>query len=425
MPSSRHEAAASASLPQLPPPRTRLGWRLLLPIGFMLLALVLWASAQNTQEVTPVSTPATLAPPPAPPPPTITAVRSTLESTITARGKLQPRESMDVGLPAAGEIRQLHVEIGETVKEGDLLADIAPTITPARIDISQAELARLKAELANQQAQFEFAELQFQRQTQLKRENATREDTYESSRMAMQSAAARLEAIRAQIRQTELTLQNDETLLSQTHLRAPMNGTIVSLDAHQGQILAGPQTSLLRLANLTTMTAWAQVPEADITRLRIGMGARISTPGYPGRSWGAKLRQVLPAPVRNLLPGDTSVYYYALFDVANPKRELMAGMSAQLQIVLAQARDAILLPEAALLPLTNSPMAAANPESSDTAEAMRQIQVLEKDGSIATRTVHIGLTANGMIEIQQGLVPGEQVILPETLAKTPHALPAR
>jgi macrolide-specific efflux system membrane fusion protein len=136
-------------------------------------------------------------PPPAPPKPipvkleTVAVERADLEQVVNATGNVVAQDYVDVGSKVAGQISDVEVVIGEAVKAGRLLATVAPAVQNSRIESNRATLARLKAELAGQNAQLDFAQLQFQRQTQLKAENATREESYESSRMNMYAAAPR------------------------------------------------------------------------------------------------------------------------------------------------------------------------------------------------------------------------------------------
>jgi len=132
---------------------------------------------------------------------TVIAERSDIEQVVNATGNVAMQNYVDVGTKVSGQISDVYVGIGETVKEGKLLVAVSPVVQAGRVENNRAQMARLKAELAGQNAQLDFAQLQFQRQTQLKAENATREETYESSRMGMYSAAAKVDAINAQIQQ--------------------------------------------------------------------------------------------------------------------------------------------------------------------------------------------------------------------------------
>ncbi|HEY0336187.1 MAG TPA: biotin/lipoyl-binding protein, partial [Burkholderiales bacterium] len=91
--------------------------------------------------------------------------RGDLEDTVTATGILQPRDYVDVGTQVSGQVKKLHVEIGSTVKNGQLLAEIDPTVYLSKVDADRAQLRTQEAQLADRQAQLGLAEQQFNRQS--------------------------------------------------------------------------------------------------------------------------------------------------------------------------------------------------------------------------------------------------------------------
>jgi macrolide-specific efflux system membrane fusion protein len=263
--------------------------------------------------------------------------------TVDAIGKLQFHRVVDVNAQVSGQIKDVLFAVGDTVREGALVLEIAPVV---RVENNRAQMARLRAELADQQAQTDFAELQFKRQTQLKAQNATREESVESSRMNLSSARARVDSINAQIQQLEAALKFDEESSRQRQVLAPLSGTVVAVNVRPGQTVSVGQAGLplMRIADLSKMTVQARVAEADVTRLKRGMTANFQTPGYPGRTWSGKLRQVLPIPADGTGEQGKQTFYNVLFEVDNPEQELMSGMTAKVQFILTPAKDAAAAP---------------------------------------------------------------------------------
>src|SRR5688572_14422946 len=188
----------------------------------------------------------------------VTAVvqRGDLEDSVTATGTLQPRDYVDVGTQVSGLVKKLYVEIGSTVKSGQLLAEIDPTVYMTRVDANRAQLMSLQAQLADRQSQLQLAEQQFQRQTNMMREEATTKEAVQTAEAALTSAKAQIDVIKAQIQQTSSTLRGDEANLGYTKIYAPISGTVVSQNAKQGQTLNANQQApiLVRIADLSTMT---------------------------------------------------------------------------------------------------------------------------------------------------------------------------
>jgi macrolide-specific efflux system membrane fusion protein len=333
---------------------------------------------------------------------TVTVHRGDIQETVAAAGKLQLHKWADTYAQIGGQVKEVLVAIGDTVQADQALLDITPTQQPTKIESSRAQMARLQADLADQRAQLEFAQLQFKRQTQLKAQNATREEAFESARMSASSASARVDAITAQIRELEATLKIDEEARRKTLLRSPIAGTVVALAARPGQMVtaAQPAAALLRIADLSDMTVAARVAENDVTRLRPGMAAGFTTPGYPGKRWSGKLRQVIPIPADGTGEQGKEAFYIVLFEVANPDHALMSGMSAQVQFVVAQARDALLLPAQGL--------------GTPDADGLVEVNVVNPVGAgqqIGARKVKVGVRTLQQVQILSGLAEGDRVLV--------------
>ena len=125
-----------------------------------------------------------------------------------------------------------------------------------------------------------------------------------------------------------------------------MAGTIAAVPVKEGQTLNASQTAptIATIADLSTMTVKAQVSEADVSKLKIGMDAYFTLLGQPGKRYKGKLRQIQPTPdIQNNV-----VLYYALFDVPNPDGDLMISMSAQVFFVQSAANDVLVVPSSAV-----------------------------------------------------------------------------
>ncbi|PKM31688.1 MAG: efflux RND transporter periplasmic adaptor subunit [Gammaproteobacteria bacterium HGW-Gammaproteobacteria-11] len=324
---------------------------------------------------------------------TADVIRGDIEDSITALGTLEPLNYVDVGTQVSGQLKVLHVELGDQVEAGQLLAEIDPTLYLAQVEASTAQLANQQAQLKDREAQYDLARLQAQRQRNLFAEDATSRESLETAEATLRSAAAQVDVLKAQIRQTESALKGDQADLNYTRIYAPMDGTIVQQLANQGQTLNANQTApiVVQIADLSTMRVRTQVSEADISKLQVGMPAYFSTLGQPQRRWEGELRQILPTPevINNV------VLFNALFDVPNPDGELLPQMSAQVFFINASAEDVLLIPAAAL-------------RSQGSGE--QEIQVLDAQNRVQTRQVRIGVRNRVMAEVLEGLEQGERVI---------------
>lgn len=329
----------------------------------------------------------------------VTPSRGAIEEVVTAQGKLEAKNYVDVGAQISGQIKKLYFQIGDNVKAGELVAELDPRIYLARVRSSEAGVKALEAQIAEQNAQIEQARQQFERNSQLIKSRAVSRETLEESEAQYKVAQAHLQALKAQLEAQRSTLDGDTTNLSYTKIYAPMDGTVVSQNVREGQTLNAMQQApiIMQIANLDVMSARAQVAEADVMRLKPGMDVYFSTLGALDHKWHGTVRQILPNPQ---VVNDV-VLYDALVDVDNSNRQLMMGMSTQMFFILAQADDALLVPVSALRKRL--------PEQDNAQGQAYQISVLEGNRQV-DRTVHIGLMTRTQAQVRSGLQGNERLV---------------
>jgi len=388
-----------------------------------------------------------------------TASRGDVADVVTAVGNLQPLTSVDVGAQVSGQLTKIYVLIGDDVKQGQLLADIDSSVMSAKVEADNAQMQNLQAQLAEKQSSLALAQAQADRQTRLMADNATSQDAYDSAQAAWKSGQAQVKSVQAQINQSQSALKADQATLSYSKIYAPMTGTITAIPAKQGQTLNANQQAptILTIADLSTMTVSTQVSEADIAKLRLGMDAYFTTLGNANRRYTGKLRQILPTPTVT----NNVVLYTALFDVANPNKQLMTQMTAQVFFVRASAKDAVTVPVAALHFGNGAEAAARNGAAGpaaaggaadqgaragrngagrrggrggqaggdgaqfDQAGGARPrpatVTLVKDDGAQETRNVVVGVTDRVNAQIISGLAEGEKVVAGIETAATTRA----
>ncbi len=339
--------------------------------------------------------------------------RGSIENAVTALGVLQPQRYVDVGAQVSGQIRRIAVKPGDKVAQGELLLEIDPSLQQAKVQTDRATLASLRAQLAEQEAQRDLARQQAERQQQMAAEGSTRLEDVQTAQAGLRVAQARIDSLKAQIEGAQSTLAGNEALLGYTRIYAPIAGTVVTLDAREGQTLnATYQTpNVMRIADLSRMTVWTEVSEADVGRVRTGMPVYFTTLGLrdaagQARRWQGTLRQVLPAPPSgpgavpaggaNAGSSGKVVLYTALFDVDNADGALMPQMSAQVFFVAAAARDVLVAPLAALEPAGG--------------EAGRFTARVLAGDEVQSREVRIGVRDRLLGEVLQGLEEGDRLV---------------
>ncbi len=237
-----------------------------------------------------------------------------------------------------------------------------------------------------------LARRQYNRNLELAKIDAVSRDDLDTSETAVQTINAQIGSLKAQIEQQKSTVEGGEANLGYTKIYAPIDGTVTSQAALQGQTLNANQTAptILTISDLDTMTVEAQVAEADVGKLEAGMPVYFTTLGAPERRWTSTVRQVLPTPeIVNEV-----VLYTVLVDIANPDGRLMKDMTAQVFFLLGEAKDVVIVPVNAI---------------SDGPDGNAQVSVLTEKGP-RPRAVEVGLTNRVSAEITEGLDEGDTVV---------------
>ncbi|HMN51653.1 MAG TPA: efflux RND transporter periplasmic adaptor subunit [Xanthobacteraceae bacterium] len=318
-----------------------------------------------------------------------------LEKTVTALAQVRPKNWVDIGTQVSGQLRKVHVEIGDNVPQGKLLAEIDPTVYQTRVLAGRAKIDNLRAQLEQARAQLMLDRTREERSRQLLATNSTSRDAYDAALATLKIDEAKISSFEAQIKEMEATLEGDVANLNYTKIFAPLPGTIVNQIAFEGQTLNANQTApiIVRIADLDVMTVWAQVAEADIPRITVGMPVYFTTLGMPDRRFNATVRQIYPTPETV----NDVILYNVLIDVPNKERELMTNMTAQVFFVLGAVKDAVLVPVQALRP---------SQRDKDT----YFVRVIE-NGEVKNRRVKVGLQDRNVAEVLSGLKEGESVVI--------------
>ncbi|AXE64064.1 efflux transporter periplasmic adaptor subunit [Hyphomonas sp. CACIAM 19H1] len=397
---------------------------------------------------------------------TAEVTRGDIEVSISSAGKVAPKDTVAVGAQVSGQLTELLVEAGDLVEQGQLLARIDATIAETNVEGSQAQLLELRASRRQQQASLELSKANADRAKMLFENDAIARADFESAQAEYTIAIGRLEAIEAQITRQSSTLRAQQATLEFTNIYAPISGTVVSLEAVEGQTLNANQTAptILTLADLTIMTVETDVSEADVLRVKPGQAAWFSTLGDSTRRWETSVRQILPTPeVLNDV-----VLYKAMLDIANPDNLLKPEMTAQVFFITGSARDAVLVPVTAL---QSAPQRGQRPQGQNreggreraeggaregrTGGGMMQAEASERaggppqddsqrrafmearnaypdaevatvlimgaDGTPRPRPVLVGLKTRTQAEILFGLEPGQTVVTGEVSARNTAA----
>lgn len=335
----------------------------------------------------------------------LTAVveRGDVEKTVLSTGTLQPSQVVNVGAQATGQVQSLKVQLGDVVAKGQLLGVIDPAIQLNTLSNAQAALAAQEGQRAVQEANLQRNLLELERQRALVDRGYTSRSSFDQATAQVAISRASIRTAAAQVNQARIAVDKARVDLGRTNVVAPINGVVASILVREGQTVNAVQNSptLLRLAKMDVMTVKAQISEADVVNVQPGAVVYFTILGDPQRRYYGALRTIEPAPdnAGDLLtaPANTAIYYNALFDVPNADGRLRSSMTAQVNVVLAQAKGVLTAPAGAL--------------GKKGADGLYPVKVMGADGKTAERQVKAGVIDSARFQVLSGLKAGEKVVV--------------
>jgi macrolide-specific efflux system membrane fusion protein len=374
-----------------------------------------------------------------------------IENNVMASGKVKALNTVDVGSQVSGEVKRLYVEVGDEVKQGDLIAQIdqvtqknslsnqqatleqsEAAIESAEADAlsKQASLKSAYATLASQQAELKQAQADFARLKSLVEINAISQQEYDTQATTVQTAQAAVDSARADIdnakaavvtanatinsqkaalRKSQTDVNTAQEDLNYTTIRAPISGTVVSITTEQGTTVNASQTAptLVTLADLSTVRINAQISEADVINVNAGMSTYFNIIGNPDKQYDGILTAIEPAPeeISETSSTDSAIYYVGYVEVPNPDRLFRIDMTAQIYVIIDEAKDALLVPSTVVQERS------AKKKVEGQAQTSKYVRVLKADGSVEERAVTVGIDNRVNAQILSGLKEGEEVII--------------
>jgi len=337
--------------------------------------------------------------------------------SVTASGVIQPVLTLSVKSKASGEILEQPVQTGDEVKKGQLLARIDPRIPQNNLTQAQASLTVAQAQLDNATAQLKRSQSLYQTQS--------------ITKAGLDSAQLSAATARAAVATASADLQTAKDAMEDTHVRSPINGTILELDAVLGTIISSPTndvgggTLILKMANLDTVQVSALVDETDVGKVKAGSPVTITVDAFPNRTFDGTVLKIEPQAqvTQNVTMFPVQV------NILNPGHVLKPGMNTEVEIHVGERHNVLAIPNAALRTPHDVASAAAVLRVSPAA-VQQQVAVATRDSAaeaasgdgsyivftsenrqIAPRAIKTGLTDQDRIEILSGLTERDTVVL--------------
>ena len=397
-------------------------------------------------------------------------IRRNITEIVTASGKVYPEIEVKISPDVSGEITELNVEEGDSVRKGQILARIYADIYATQRDQAAAQVAgqqslvsNAEAQLAAMKSSLDLAKLTFDRQQQLLNDKVISKAEFEQADNALRTAQANyhaaLQSVRsnqAQVRSAAANLQKANKDLSRTDLISPMTGVVSLLNVKKGERVVGNSmmagTEMMRIADISVYEIRVEVGENDVQKIDLGDTAIVEVDAYNNRKFNGIVTQIASSQkgaasqtassaisstdvtnyeVRIRIVRDS---YADLFDPSRPKKfPFRPGMSASADIQTKTHRDVLSVPINAVTTRDKKDTASEGTKVKDVKKAgnaaaendnangsdapvttsddlLEVVFILQKDNTVKLVTVKTGIQDINNIEITEGLNEGDEVI---------------
>lgn len=370
--------------------------------------------------------------------------RGDITSLVSATGRIHPETQVVISSEVPGEIVELPVVDGQFVERGELLVRVNPDTLEAQVKQQEASLASIKANSASQRASLLQAQLDLKRIQDLAGRGFVPQSDLDQALTRVDAAQASFESSQHQIERQEMQLKEARDQLAKASLYAPLDGTVVSINAELGDRVVGTGqfagTNIMSIANLENMEVRIQVSEVDIVNVGIGNVATIEVDALPGENFPGRVSEIANSA---LTSAERSQEQQTTFEVRikldKAGERLRPGMTATADIQTKTVTDVIKAPLGSVVvrPRREVREALSGNKSEEASEAAEvenrdsdggengrrgqggsgrfrddraRVVFVHVDGKALMHEVETGISDRGFIEIKSGLTGDEQIV---------------
>jgi len=338
------------------------------------------------------------------------AAYGTVTVSVRAAGTLAAHDSLDIMAPVGGRVQSVAVKSGDRVMKGQLLARLDSASARDEVLRAQTQIAAMQARVAQADADVDEA-----RATVLRAKNEPKPGAYDTAQANLARALARASELQAGLREAQAQLTAARGVIGSLEVRAPIDGVVLKSDIEPGKYVSaavGGRALFTLTSGLSQLKLVADIPESQLGGVHVGEPAQFTVPAAPRQVFPAMLTALELWPKKETKEEKEIITYSATLTTDNPDDTLRPGMSANVDIITAQARNVLVVPNQALTFSPPPDIESKYPKLTPSGAGQRVGRVWVLNGDTPEpREVTLGLTDGRITQIKAGpLRVGEKTI---------------
>jgi HlyD family secretion protein len=380
-------------------------WKIVLIAGAVVAALLVWAQLSARERRIP----------------RVTAARAQLEdmvAKVTANGKIQAEKKVELSALVMGQIVNLAVRDGNTVKKGDFLLQIDRNRAVAEEAGSAAALAGSLAALDSAQATLGQARRDAERAKRNFDARILPEADHQRAKAALETSQADFQVAQRRVEQNRANLNASRDTLSKTTVRSPIDGVVTNLPVKEGEVtvigtMNNPGTQLMTISDMSTVEAVLMVDETDVPNVQVGQKAMLAIEAYPDRAFEGLVTQVENSPIsktdpelQGLITTSDAINFKVRAKLLHPPERIRPGFSVTADVITGSKPRALAIPLAAVI-------VRDSPKGEKTAAGRIKTEsgvYVVKEGKAKFLPVKLGLAGETKVEVTGGLSESQEIL---------------
>lgn len=338
-----------------------------------------------------------------------------IEAIVTAPAEINPSLKVNVGAHIVGKIDRLYIKEGDMVRRGQKLIDLERPAYAAQLQRAQAELANRRIEVERARVALATANLTYKRAVSMQNQGLSAQELFDKAKLDIENARAGYASSQEGVRQAQALLTQAQTDLSHTTIVSPIDGKVVQLNAHEGEVVVtgtmnNPASVIAVIADLAEILAEADVGETEVVGVKLGLPAKIKVDAVPDKEYQGRVVEIGSSATQRIGSGAGMRYFKVKSAISNADDRLRPGMTAQVSIITSSEPNAVAVPIQSVVERVPPRPGQKKTDTADDNAPKKKYVFVVKDGVARMTEVTTGISDTTHVAITKGLKAGDQIV---------------